>query len=83
MWIKLHFYWSGDEIAVQTQNICAIYPDQREEYIGVTNIQFAGTEDNYLTVRETIDEIGAMITRMTELNLEKAKQNRKTVMRGE
>lgn len=77
MWIKLHFYWSGDEIAVQTQNICAIYPDQREEYIGVTNIQFAGTEDNYLTVRETIDEIGAMITRMTKLNLEKVKRNQK------
>lgn len=62
MWIKLHFYLSGDEIAVQTQNICAVYPDQREEYIGATSIQFAGTEDNYFSVRETIDEIEAMIT---------------------
>lgn len=62
MWIKLHFYWSGDEIAVQTQNICAIYPDQREEYEGVTVIRFAGTKDNYIFVRETVDEVEAMIT---------------------
>lgn len=61
MWIKLHFYWSGDDIAVQTQNICAIYPDQREECKGATNIQFADN-DNYISVRETVDEVEAMIT---------------------
>lgn len=30
MWIKLHLYYSGDEVSVQTQNICAVYPDQRK-----------------------------------------------------
>ena len=63
MWIKLHFYQGGDEVTVQTQNICAVYPDQRKECNGVTCIQFAGAEENYIQVKETIDEIGAMITR--------------------
>lgn len=62
MWIKLHFYQSGDEIAVQTQNICSIFPDQRKQYKGATCIQFCGGEDNYLSVKETMDEIGRMIT---------------------
>lgn len=62
MWIRLHFSQSDDEIAVQTQNICAIYPDQRKQYNGVTCIQFCGDETNYLLVKETIDEIWRMIT---------------------
>ena len=62
MWIKLHFYLSGDEIWAQTQHICATYPDQREQYKGGTCVQFDGDEENYLLVRETIDEIGGMIT---------------------
>lgn len=62
MWIKLHMFQSGDEVAVQTQNICAIYLDQRKQYKGATCIQFCGDETNYLLVKETIDEIGVMIT---------------------
>lgn len=62
MWIKLHFFQSGDEVIVHTQNICAVYPDQRKQYKGVTCIQFNGAEENYIQVKETIDEIGAMIT---------------------
>ncbi len=62
MWIKLHFYQTGDEVAVQTQNICSIVPDQRKQYKGVTCIQFSGSEENYIQVKETIDEIGVMIT---------------------
>lgn len=62
MWIKVHFQ-SGDEVAVNTQNICAVFPDQRTEYKvkGITCIQFAGEEENYIHVSESIDEIGAMI----------------------
>lgn len=59
MWIKLHLYHSGDEVAVQTQNICAVYPDQRKQ---LTCIQFNGSEENYIQVKESVDEIGAMIT---------------------
>jgi len=62
MWIKLHFYQSGDEAAVQTQNICAVYPDQRKQYKGATRIQFNGEGENYIQVKESVDEIGAMIT---------------------
>lgn len=62
IWIKLHFYQSGDEVFVQTQNICAVFLDQRKEYKGATCVQFAGSEENYIQVKETIDEIGAMIT---------------------
>ena len=32
MWIKLHFFQSGDEVIVQTQNICSIFHDQRKQY---------------------------------------------------
>lgn len=62
MWIRLHMFQSSDEIVVQTQNICSIFLDQRKQYKGVTCIQFNGAEDNYIQVKETIDEIGAMIT---------------------
>ena len=62
MWIKLHFYHSGDEVAVQAQNICFVCPDQREQYDGVTCIQFNGAEENYIKVKESVDEIGRMIT---------------------
>lgn len=63
MWIKLHLYQSGDETIVQIQNICAIYPDQRKLYNGITCVQFIGSEENYIQVRETVDEI---VEKMTE-----------------
>lgn len=62
MWIKLHLYQSGDEVAVQIQNICSVFPDQRKHYNGVTCIQFIGSEENYIQVKETVDEIGEKIT---------------------
>ena len=62
MWIRLHFLRSGDEIAVQTQNICFVCPDQRKQNDGVTCVQFIGTEENYIQVKESVDEIGAMTT---------------------
>ena len=63
MWIKLHLFNSGDEVVVHTQNICAIYPDQRKGWgKEVTCIQFNGEVQNFMRVRESVDEIGAMIT---------------------
>lgn len=63
MWIKLHLYQSGDEVAVQTQNICAVYPDQRDGWgEKVTCIQFNGEVQNFMRVRESVDEIGEKIT---------------------
>ena len=49
MWIKLHFFQSGDEVVVQTQNICSIFPDQRKQYKDAMVIQFCGAEENYVT----------------------------------
>lgn len=63
MWIKLHDYVYGREIAVQTQNICVIYPFADNKGCIVS---FFGAEENYIQVKETIDEIGAMITRYME-----------------
>lgn len=62
MWIKLHLFQSGDEVAVQAQNICAVYPDQRKQYKGTTCVQFIGSEENYIQVKESVDEIVAVIT---------------------
>ena len=59
MWIKLHDYKYGKEMAVQTQNICVISPFVESE--GCT-VSFVGSEENYIQVKETLDEIGAMIT---------------------
>lgn len=59
MWIKLHDYAYGREMVVQTQNICVIAPFVDSE--GCT-VSFVGSEENYIQVKETIDEIGAMIT---------------------
>ena len=61
MWIKLHFFQTGDEVMVQTQNICAVYPGKSYKGAISTVIQFCGEEENYIQVIESIDEIGAMI----------------------
>ena len=63
MWIKAHFVASGDEIRIQTQNIAAVFTDQSSDpqNSGKTIIQFIGSEDNYIHVRETIYEIGEQI----------------------
>ena len=59
MWIKLHDYTYGREMSVQTQNICVISPFADSK--GCT-VSFIGSEENYIQVKETVDEIGEMIT---------------------
>ena len=59
MWIKLHDYTYGKEIAVQTQNICVITPFIDSEGCAVS---FIGSQNNYIKVKESIDEIWRMIT---------------------
>ena len=59
MWVKAHFINSGDAVYVNTQNIVAVYAYQGDnQYKGQTVIQFSGDEDNYIIVKETVDEIG-------------------------
>ncbi len=60
MWIKVHDHTLNKEIIVQTLYICAIEP-----FVGAEKgccIAFVGSENNYIRVKETVDEIGAMIT---------------------
>lgn len=59
MWIKLHDYECGMEIVAQTQNICTIEPfvDSAEG----CSVSFVGSENNYIRVKETVDEIEEMI----------------------
>lgn len=59
MWIKLHDCKYDREIAVQTQNICTISPFLDGDGCCVS---FIGDSSNYIKVRETVDEIGEMIT---------------------
>lgn len=57
MWIKAHLL-NGDVIHMQTQNIVAVYPFQANNvYNGQTVIRFVGDEDNWIRVKETVDEI--------------------------
>ena len=61
MWIKCHLY-NGDEIVIQTQNISCVFPNQLEYDKGKTCVQFVGDIENYVVVKESVDEIGRMIT---------------------
>lgn len=55
--IKLHFYHSGEEVFVLTRQICAVYRDQRKEYRDITVVHLSGGEENYMHVKETVDEV--------------------------
>lgn len=62
MWIKAHFVDNGDVIWLQTQNIAAVYPDQgNNKYRGQTVIQFPGEKNNFIKVKESVNEIGEQI----------------------
>ena len=63
MWIKVHSAGvKPNTIFVQTEQICAIYKDLREQrYNCGTIIQFSGEENNYVGVSESADEIMEMI----------------------
>lgn len=57
MWIKAHLF-NGDVVHMQTQNITAVYPFQANDgYNGQAVIHFVGDEDNWIQVKETVDEI--------------------------
>jgi hypothetical protein len=48
----------GKKMYVTTINICAIYPRYDND---VTCIQFAGAEENYLEVMESVDTVAKMV----------------------
>ena len=59
MFIKLHFPGNNDIVYVCKNQICAIYPDQRDN--NDTIVQFCGEEENYVFVKESPEEIIKMI----------------------
>ena len=66
MWIRLHAtsYDRAEErpVMVQTKNITHINRSFGNDTKDLTVIGFIGDEQNYLYVKESIDEIGALIT---------------------
>lgn len=60
MWIKLHYRYDGKPVMVQTKNITN-YGESTNNNCS-TDVFFIGNDENYITVKETIEEIENMIT---------------------
>ena len=58
MWIRLHLYDTGEIIMAQTENILTISEIRK----GETVVSFIGDAYKYITVKESMDEIGKIIT---------------------
>ena len=61
MWIKLHMD-DNRPVWVQTQNIADVHTSFSPKDNNMTVVGFIGSSSNYVLVKETIDEIGSMIT---------------------
>ena len=59
-WIVLHHYKSGDEILVNRDYMVMVMPDQQSEPEG-TIVQFPGEEQNFITVKESVDDIQKLL----------------------
>lgn len=59
MWIKLHYKYNGKPVMVQTKNITS-YGESTVDC--ATDVFFIGDDENYITVKETVEEIEKMIT---------------------
>lgn len=60
MWIKLHCRYDGKPVMVQTKNIIN-YGESTNNNCS-TDVFFIGNDENYITVKETVEEIEKMIT---------------------
>lgn len=59
-WLALHHYKSGDEILVNKDYMVMVIPDQQSKPKG-TIIQFPGEEQNFITVKESVDDIKKLL----------------------
>ena len=49
----------GEKMYVNADMVCAVYPYYKKENLSV--IQFAGAEENYVTVTESVETIANMM----------------------
>ena len=55
MFIELHYAINGKPVLVGVKNICHISGGEQGTVVG-----FNGSDDNYVTVKETVEDIKAM-----------------------
>ena len=55
MFIELHYSYNGKPVLVGLKNICCISGGEEGTYVG-----FNGSDDNYVIVKESVEDIKAM-----------------------
>jgi len=61
MFIELHFSCNGKPVLVGVKNICCISGSEEGTYVG-----FNGSDDNYVIVKESVEDIKAMFRNLAE-----------------
>ena len=61
MFIELHFSCNGKPVLVGLKNICCISGGEEGTYVG-----FNGSDDNYVIVKESVEDIKAMFRNLAE-----------------
>ena len=61
MFIELHCSYNGKPVLVGLKNICCISGGEEGTYVG-----FNGSDDNYVIVKETVEDIKAMFRNLAE-----------------
>ena len=61
MFIELHYSCNGKPVLVGLKNICYISGGLEGTYVG-----FNGSDDNYVIVKETVEDIKAMFRNLAE-----------------
>ena len=61
MFIELHFSYNGKPVLVGLKNICCISGGEEGTYVG-----FNGSDDNYVIVKESVEDIKAMFRNLAE-----------------
>lgn len=61
MFIELHYSYNGKPVLVGLKNICCISGGEEGTYVG-----FNGSDDNYVIVKESVEDIKAMFRNLAE-----------------
>ena len=61
MFIELHYSCNGKPVLVGLKNICCISGGEEGTYVG-----FNGSDDNYVIVKESVEDIKAMFRNLAE-----------------
>jgi hypothetical protein len=61
MFIELHYSYNGETVLVGVKNICYISGGEQGTMIG-----FNGSDDNYIIVKESVEDIKAIFRNLAE-----------------